>query len=480
VIRKIVLENYMSHARTEIEPAAGLTVLVGPNNCGKSAVVSALETLARTTRGDFMVRHGEKEARVTVETDDGHTIVWRRKGGTVSYVLDGREVHREVPDDLHEHLKLPLVKSERGDYEFDVHFGQQKSPIFLLNEPPSRAATFFSASSDAGRLLEIQDKHRDKVRERKRRRGDLTKEVAQLDQQLQSLDGLGDLAEQVEQLEIEHAEVLEGQTGVRELAHAIARLEAVHAAMGKWHAESAALRPLTWPPALEDAEPLQWMIEHIAIEQRAAAKAADARRAANELKLPPELADVRPLAELAQKLAAATGAHVHRTARRAALEPLRPEPELMDAGSAEDLLLRLRHKFRDAARLQQVHESLSKLVEAPQLPDPQPLQMQIATLTRAAARASGDAAAVLALAELRDPPTELDPSSLEESLAALATAQRLAATAQETVAAVARELAAVASDVQEWVAAHPACPICGTAVSADQLLHDPHGGHAHG
>src|SRR3954451_9603772 len=98
----------MSHARTEIEPAAGLTVLIGPNNCGKSAVVSALETLARGTRGDFMVRHGEKLCSVTVETDDGHVITWKRKGKVVSYAIDGREVHRDTPDDLHEYLKLPL------------------------------------------------------------------------------------------------------------------------------------------------------------------------------------------------------------------------------------------------------------------------------------------------------------------------------------------------------------------------------------
>jgi hypothetical protein len=31
MIRKIVLENYMAHVRTVIEPAQGLTVLIGPN-----------------------------------------------------------------------------------------------------------------------------------------------------------------------------------------------------------------------------------------------------------------------------------------------------------------------------------------------------------------------------------------------------------------------------------------------------------------
>src|SRR5437868_12245115 len=94
MIKRILLENYMSHPRTEIEPAAGLTVLVGPNNCGKSAVVSALQTLCNNASGDYMVRHDEKEVRVTVETDDGHTLTWKRRGTVVSYVIDGRDVHR--------------------------------------------------------------------------------------------------------------------------------------------------------------------------------------------------------------------------------------------------------------------------------------------------------------------------------------------------------------------------------------------------
>src|SRR5208283_6021546 len=109
MIRRITLHNYMSHADTVIEPAGGLTVLVGPNNCGKSAVVSALATLCNNTSGGYMVRHNEKEARVTVETDDGHTFVWKRRGNNVSYMIDGREVSRlkgDVPDDLHKHLRL--------------------------------------------------------------------------------------------------------------------------------------------------------------------------------------------------------------------------------------------------------------------------------------------------------------------------------------------------------------------------------------
>ncbi len=135
VVKKIILENYMSHIRTELELADGLTVLVGPNNCGKSAVVEAIRTVCENSGKDFMVRHGQKQCRVLIETDDGHTIEWKRDKSVVSYTIDGRDVHRlggGVPDDLHELLRLPRIKSPDGDDQFDIHIASQKSPLFLL------------------------------------------------------------------------------------------------------------------------------------------------------------------------------------------------------------------------------------------------------------------------------------------------------------------------------------------------------------
>ena len=78
MIRRITLENYMSHARTVIEPADGLTVLVGPNNCGKSAVVSALQTVCGQHAGDFMVRHGQKVCRITIELPESMSLKDKR------------------------------------------------------------------------------------------------------------------------------------------------------------------------------------------------------------------------------------------------------------------------------------------------------------------------------------------------------------------------------------------------------------------
>ena len=221
MIKRIVLENYMSHARTVIEPADGLTVLVGPNNCGKSAVVSALQTLCYNRVGDFMVRHGAKESSVTVETGDGHTLAWRRKGKVVSYVVDGREVYRlqrAPPEDLHEHLRLPRVKSADGSDEFDIHFGEQKAPIFLLNDPDSRAATFFASSSDAEKLLEMQRRHREQVAAAKADAKRLGKEIESIDQVLTFLAPVPDVARAAAAADAEQAAGAPGSTGKKRCA----------------------------------------------------------------------------------------------------------------------------------------------------------------------------------------------------------------------------------------------------------------------
>lgn len=335
MIRRIILENYMSHARTVIEPAAGLTVLIGPNNCGKSAVVSALETLARDTRGDFMVRHGEKLCSVTVETDDGHTITWKRKRNTASYEIDGREVHRVTPNDLHEHLKLPLVISDRNSDEFEIHFGQQKSPIFLLNGPESQTATFFSASSDAGRLLEIQDRHREKVRDRKRDRAACLKEIARLDDQASRLDGLADANVELAKVESEHAALLRDTQALAALEAMVSKLEELNHLIVERREKSGAFRDLSLPPELHATADVQRLINEIESCTNKASRSCEEIIASERLEHPPELVDERELKSAIGKIIAARIALAKPTESAKALAVLHDPPAMIDPAALD-------------------------------------------------------------------------------------------------------------------------------------------------
>jgi len=84
MIRRIILKNFMSHEETVIELADGVTVLTGPNNTGKSAVVEALRCIVENPPSKELIRHGAQKAEVAVELDSGETIVWER---TYTYPL---------------------------------------------------------------------------------------------------------------------------------------------------------------------------------------------------------------------------------------------------------------------------------------------------------------------------------------------------------------------------------------------------------
>ena len=163
MIRKIVLSNFMAHAHTEIHLAEGLTVLVGPNNIGKSTIAVALKILARNTNSNFVLQHDQKECSISVETSEGHSIQWMKRKSP-SYVINGQTKDRlgrgGTPPELDETLRLAPVEFE--DKDFEPHFGDQKSPIFLLNRSPSQIAQFFSTTSDAERLVAMQRLHQRK------------------------------------------------------------------------------------------------------------------------------------------------------------------------------------------------------------------------------------------------------------------------------------------------------------------------------
>jgi DNA repair exonuclease SbcCD ATPase subunit len=324
MITRIILENYMSHARTVIEPAAGLTVLVGPNNCGKSAVVSALRTLCDNPLGDYMVRHGATECCVTVETNDGgehHTFAWKRKKDVVSYLIDGRPIHRlkgNLPEDLHQHLRMPKVHAEDGN-DFDIHFGLQKEPIFLLSESARRAAQFFASSSDAEKLLEMQRRHGERVKNAKSKVAELTVEIEQLDRMLAALAPAPELAAKADALSQEHSELSQAQQNAMALEQSLGNQKRHVARRGFFHRVAETVRPLSPAPALADTSDVERLSREISAAHGRRRRISSIGGALEHLQSPPAVQDVSPLADLiARQRRAQSDVDIRRAALSAA------------------------------------------------------------------------------------------------------------------------------------------------------------------
>jgi AAA domain-containing protein len=327
MIRRITLLNYMSHVRTVIEPAAGLTVLVGPNNSGKSAVVSALETLCYGSRGSYMVRHDAKEAQVIVETDDGHVVSWKRQKNSVIYNIDGREVSRVIPEDLHKVLRLPMVDAGDND-PFDIHFASQKSPIFLLNESESRAALFFASSSDAAVLLEMQKRHRAKVADKKQEKKRLEADLANLDSRLTTLEPAFILAGAMEDAQQKYDDLNQLAAKTESLENAHAQLETQMAEHQQNVERHERLRNLLALPKLDVVEPLERHVELLKLEGERSRQFAVHVSALKELAAPPSLSDMTPLAELSRSLQSIERDQGRLAVEAASLRALTPPPSM--------------------------------------------------------------------------------------------------------------------------------------------------------
>ncbi len=293
MIQRIELVNFMSHQHTVIEPAAGLTVLIGQNNVGKSALVAALQILSANDPSTFVLRHEEKSCTVTVETMDelghAHAIVWSRKTSP-SYMIDGQRFDRlknELPQELHPILRMPRIKVGINA-ELDVHIASQKNPIFLLDSQ-SNAARLFASSSDTSKMLEIQKRHKEKHATANQEQKRLAAETAEIAANLAKLEPLAGIDAQLHTAEALHQKWLD-------IAQRIAAGAQLHqqwqaAALEQQHraAEQSALTPLTAPPELTPTEPCVALIANLVTVSLEISRAAAETAATATLTEPPSL-----------------------------------------------------------------------------------------------------------------------------------------------------------------------------------------------
>lgn len=158
VLTRVEITDYQSLQRAEI-PLGRLTVVTGPSNSGKSAVIRAIRLLAFNARGTAYIRTGAKSCKVVA---GGESWVV----GIVRSITRGKDAYRlanggdpqtytklagGVPDDITKALQLE-----------DLNFAGQLDPPYLLTEAGTGIARtlgeltnvsmVFKAAAEAGRL----------------------------------------------------------------------------------------------------------------------------------------------------------------------------------------------------------------------------------------------------------------------------------------------------------------------------------------
>ena len=481
MIRRIVLRDFMSHAETVIEPAEGLTVLVGPNNSGKSAIVEALRTLCTNENSTHVKRHGARECCVTVETDDGHVIEWRRRNSP-SYVVDAQLFDRlgrgrgGVPPEVHEALRLPWVEGDGG--VFDVHLGEQKTPIFLLEQSGSHAARFFASSSDATKLVEMQRRHREKGRAARGRKQHLEAEARRQTARIEELESVPALATRMEDAETLYAAIDAGDADVARLESEIGSIAAARSMTAALTAERAALATLGEPPSLIDTAPLEGLAASLRVASETRRAALGQADAVSPLRAPPELApadalelDIRGLARTSSDVRAACG-------ESAALSEMIAPPTLWDSArlDADVRALASAAAWDDALQLQA--DVLLSAAGPPELLDDGALTAAIADMRAAAVSVDALAQAAGLTRGLPEVPAPADALPLVGLLDGLVAAHAAVSAHAQALEGVGAETLDVATGVRAWAEDNSTCPTCGAAINAEALV--DHAARAHG
>jgi len=471
MIKRITVENYMAHKRSTIELAEGVTVITGPNNSGKSALVEAIRSVAQNPpSGRHAVRHGARSAVVRIELDTGEAVEWERTEKTALYRIypgeaDGSgsqspevfaKFGRFPPDDVRRLLRLDLVETETGPV--DIHIGNQRYPIFLLDQSGSQAASFFAASTEAEYLLRMQQALKTKTDETRRRRKDLAGRCVRLEGELRPYEALDlvapvlDAAEEIferirsnaqtlplvedlvdrlastlERLEIEtdRQSVLDGlqsppilheTPGHEEL---LRRLEDTAATLTLVWRNQSALSALTDPPAPEDLRPLEQLVFSLARVSRDREETASRIEVLESMDPPPDLQDVEPLAGLVQEL----GRNRDRWARCSTLcrglEPLRDPPELEAVRDLHAVVSSLEELTRSQSRIHVRSSRLRSLEEPPEAWDPTPLKDLIRVLEDLEIGCRRTRKRCETTERLQPVPTPGDTRDLEETVLAL-------------------------------------------------------------
>ncbi|MGE4558053.1 MAG: AAA family ATPase [Desulfovibrionaceae bacterium] len=485
MIKRIILKDFLVHRHTEIELGPGLTVIAGPNNSGKSAVVEGLRCLAANPVPQYFIRHGAKQARVSAELEDGVVVSWVRTPKYAIYEVlrpgeDEPQVYakfgRTPPEDVLNLLRLDKVDvDDNPSNAVDVHIGNQREPVFLLDKPGTAAAAFFASSSESAHLLAMQKALKTRVQEAKKEDAFL---ASRLDGVCADLDAMADLPRtelNVEGAEGELAAIEALQRAIPDLAsHVEARLRL--ARVRQKLAERCGSLAKTQPPPV--AAPVALLARLLARLRGLGEEAVglEARTAAFlRLTNPPRLADAAGLAAAIRTRRSLGGEEGRLAVRGNALSALEAPPKLLETEALAGVLDRLRRSGKRELSLARRQAPLSELGPPPTLAATENLAENLRRRAGLQRERDSFAGSVKALAVLQAPPDLEDLRPLARLMRRLSSLLEEREGLGKRLAAQQQTLENIVDRTARRLAEIGACPTCGQPLDAEAFLRREHG-----
>ena len=222
-IKRIELQNFQSHVKTIIEPAGPgfLTVITGPSDSGKTAVIRALKwVLYNQPQGAEFTRTGANMVRVKIDYTNDVTVTRERTAATNRYKMiqpgaEKPEVFEgfgsTVPLEVQEITGVRTVKI--ADQDLLLNLSEQLDPPFLGQKSTTAPARAKILGKLAG-TEEIDVAGAETGKDLYRRNQDekrLDSEIEELEKQIEEFGWIEKLAEKIAALESLAARIKERQ-----------------------------------------------------------------------------------------------------------------------------------------------------------------------------------------------------------------------------------------------------------------------------
>lgn len=144
-IESIMIKGFQSHINSTFHLSPGLTVITGPTDSGKTAIIRAIRWIVfGEPSGETFVNETVGEATVEITLTNQACVTKNRRRGKTVYGItypDNTVQFFEtaaVPDEVT--ALLETTKQTFGDFETALNFAYQLEAPFLISEPPSAGA----------------------------------------------------------------------------------------------------------------------------------------------------------------------------------------------------------------------------------------------------------------------------------------------------------------------------------------------------
>lgn len=372
-IRYVRLVNFMSHEDSMIPLSPNVTAIIGDNDIGKSAVVSAIRAVSSNGGTDAMIRHGQDKFVVEVGLEEGNVLIYtrRRRGqNKTSYRLeteDGYVLHEEdngktVPEWVDDYLYIKKVNG------MDVHIGHQKEPVFMIGNSVTGTsrANLLSLGKESSYVQEMILAYADDVKDDGRIIRSGEKRIAEVRGELEILSPIMSIEGKIERLIDRLNEISELDDKISDIQSKIAAIEKITKRMGFLERSISVLSNLGDAPEIRDVNAIIALGKKLSLMERRIVRL---NNLPSVIGAPPEIKDVSKLVDMLNRADRAKKACASSVPMISSVPDLKPVSDIDRLISRLEAINRRREEVsssiaRDAEDAQRIDADMSLVINA--------------------------------------------------------------------------------------------------------------------